>query len=104
VIDFFHAAEHLHAAIATTYGDGTRETQYRFESLRETLRDDEQGVQKVIHALKHLATKHRRSDTIRQAHAYFRKHRSRTRYADMKAHGLMIGSSVVEAVRAAVGV
>jgi hypothetical protein len=97
VIDFFHAGEHLHAAIAVAYGDGTRETQYRFESLRETLRDDLRGVEKVIRALKHLANKHPRSDTIRQELAYFRKNRTRMRYADLKARGFMIGSGIVEA-------
>jgi hypothetical protein len=96
-VDFFHATEHLHAAIAAAYGDSTRETQYRFESLRETLRDDEQGVDKVIRALKHLTHKHTRSDTIRQALAYFRKHRKRMRYAELKARGFMIGSGIVEA-------
>jgi hypothetical protein len=96
-IDFFHAGEHLHAAVAAAYGDGTRETQYRSESLRETLRDDEQGVEKVIRAIKHLANKHPRSNTIRQALAYFRKNRKRMRYADLKARGFMIGSGIVEA-------
>jgi hypothetical protein len=51
VLDFFHASEHLHAAVAAVYGDGTRETQYRYETLRETLRDEERGVAKVIRAL-----------------------------------------------------
>jgi hypothetical protein len=97
VVDFFHATEHLHAAIAAAYGDSTRETQYRFESLRETLRDDEQGVEKVIRAIKHLANKHSRSDAIRQALGYFRKHRKRMRYAELKARGFMIGSGIVEA-------
>jgi hypothetical protein len=97
VIDFFHAGEHLHAAIAAAYGDGTRETQYRYETLRETLRDEDDGVAKVIRALKHLGTKHSRNDTIRQALGYFRKHRKRMRYAELKAKGFMIGSGVVEA-------
>ena len=57
-IGFFHASEHLHGAIAAAYGDGTRETQFRHESLRDVLRDDEQGVEKTIRALKHLATKY----------------------------------------------
>jgi hypothetical protein len=97
VIDFFHASEHLHAAIAAAYGDGTRETQYRFETLRETLRDDEQGVAKVIRALKHLASKHARSHVVALALAYFRKNRKRMRYAALKARGFMIGSGIVEA-------
>src|SRR5207253_3923999 len=70
---------------------------FRHETLRDTLRDEEDGVAKVIRALKHLATKHSRSSTIRQALAYFRKHRKRMCYAELKAKGFMIGSGVVEA-------
>jgi hypothetical protein len=44
-----------------------------------------------------LANKHPRSDTVRQALAYFRKNRKRMRYADLKARGFMIGSGIVEA-------
>jgi hypothetical protein len=97
VIDFFHASEHLHAAIAAAYGDGTHETRFRFETLRETLRDDDEGADKVIRALKHLSTKHPRKTTIAQSLRYFRKHKKRMRYADLQAKHLMIGSGVVEA-------
>jgi hypothetical protein len=97
VVDFFHASEHLHAAIANVYGDGTHENRFRYETLRDTLRDDEGGVDKVVRALKHLATKHPRKDTVRRELAYFRKHRRRMQYAELKAKGFMIGSGVVEA-------
>jgi hypothetical protein len=33
-VDFFHAAEHLNAALAAAYGDGTVETRERFAHLR----------------------------------------------------------------------
>jgi hypothetical protein len=97
VVDFFHAGEHLHAAVAAVYGDGTRETQFRYETLRETLRDEEGGVDKVIRALKHLATKHGRKAAVTQSLGYFRKHKKRMRYYDVQSRGLMIGSGVVEA-------
>ncbi|MBW7935222.1 MAG: hypothetical protein H3C62_16770 [Gemmatimonadaceae bacterium] len=96
-VDFFHASEHLHAAIANVYGDGTHETRYRHDTLRETLRDDDGGVDKVIRALKHLAAKHPRKQTVRRELAYFRKHKKRMQYATLKAKGFMIGSGVVEA-------
>ncbi len=96
-LDFFHASEHLHAAIASVYGDGTHETRYRYETLRDTLRDEDAGVDKVIRALKHLATKHARKDAPARELAYFRKNRQRMRYADLKSKGFMIGSGVVEA-------
>lgn len=96
-LDFFHASEHLHAAVATAYGDGTRETRFRYESLRDVLRDEEGGVEKVIRALKHLAARHPKSATLKTELAYFRKHRRRMRYAELAAAGLMIGSGIVEA-------
>jgi hypothetical protein len=96
-LDFFHASEHLHAAIAAAYGDGTRETQYRYETLRDALRDEEGGADKVIRALKHLTTKHPRRDKIRHALQYFRGHKTRMQYAALKQRGLPIGSGVVEA-------
>ncbi|MCC6997994.1 MAG: hypothetical protein IT370_25500 [Deltaproteobacteria bacterium] len=97
VLDFFHATEHLHAAIAAAYGDGARETCHRYETLRDTLRDDPEGVEKVIRALKPLATKHSRREAITRSLSYFRKHRHRMRYQEVAAQGLMIGSGVVEA-------
>lgn len=96
-VDFFHASEHLHAAIAAAYGDGTRETRHRFETLRDTLRDEEGGAEKVVRALKHLVTKHPQSTTLAQELAYFRKHKKRMRYFELQAAGFMIGSGVVEA-------
>lgn len=97
VVDFFHASEHLHAAIADAYGDGAHETQFRYATLRDTLRDEEGGVDKIIRALKHLATKHPRKQTIAQSLAYFRKHKKRMRYYELQSRGFMIGSGIVEA-------
>ena len=96
-VDFFHAGEHLHAAIATVYGDGTHETQFRYATLRDTLRDEDGGVDKIIRALKHLASKHPRKTSLATELAYFRKHKKRMRYMELQSKGLMIGSGVVEA-------
>jgi hypothetical protein len=96
-LDFFHATEHLHAAIAAAYGDGTRETRQRFDQLREVLRDDHGGVERVIRALDHLRKRFPRRDEIRRCAAYFRKHRRRMNYAALVERGLPIGSGVVEA-------
>jgi len=96
-LDFFHAAEHLHAAIAAAYGDGTRETRYRFDELRDILRDDHGGVGRVIRALDHLRSRYPQRVAIRQCAAYFRKHRRRMDYAGLVERKLPIGSGVVEA-------
>jgi hypothetical protein len=96
-VDFFHASEHLHEAVANVYGDGTHETRFRYETLRDTLRDEAEGVAKVIRALKHLATKHPQKQVVKRELKYFRKHKARMNYAELKADGFMIGSGVVEA-------
>jgi hypothetical protein len=61
-LDFFHASEHLHAAVAAAYGDGTQETRHRFEQLRDTLRDEAGGVKRVIRALDYLRKRFPRRD------------------------------------------
>jgi hypothetical protein len=96
-LDFFHASEHLHAAVAAAYGDGTTKTRHRYEELRETLRDEPGGVARVIRALDYLRKQHPRSEHLRRCAAYFRKHKHRMDYAGLKAAGLPIGSGLVEA-------
>ena len=97
VVDFYHAAEHLNAALAAVYGDGTLQTQRRFNDLRHVLREEPDGVDTVITALAHLRRKHARNRRIATELAYFRKNRHRMRYALMAARGIPIGSGVVEA-------
>jgi len=96
-LDFYHATEHLHAAVAAAYGDGTTKTRHRYEELREILRDEAGGVGRVIRALDHLRRQHPHNAHIRRCAAYFRKHRHRMDYAGLKAAGLPIGSGLVEA-------
>jgi hypothetical protein len=97
VLDFYHAAEHLGAALGAAYGEGTPTYQARVETLRTVLRDEPHGVDKVIGALERLRTRYPRRQAIHKALAYFREHRHRMRYADLRARNLPIGSGVVEA-------
>jgi hypothetical protein len=97
VLDFYHATEQLGAALGAAYGEGTRPYQERWETLRTVLRDDPQGVDKVIGALERLRTRYPRRQALHKALAYFREHRHRMRYADLRLHNLPIGSGVVEA-------
>jgi hypothetical protein len=96
-LDFFHASEHLHAACAAAYGDSTRETRHRFEELRDILRDEHDGVGRVIRALDHLRKRFPQRKALHQCAAYFRNHRRRMNYAELVERGLPIGSGVVEA-------
>src|SRR2546423_14743403 len=97
VLDFYHAAEHLGAALGAAYGEGTPTYQERWETLREVLRDVPEGVDTVIGALCRLRTRYPRRQAIHKALAYFREHRHRMRYASLRAQHLPIGSGVVEA-------
>ena len=97
VVDFFHATERLYVGLRAAHGDSTRETRHRYEVLRDTLRDEPNGVEKVIRALKHLATKYPRKKDIALSLDYFRQRKKRMRYTEMKSQGLMIGSGIVEA-------
>jgi hypothetical protein len=97
VLDFYHAAEHLGAAVGAAYGEGTPTYQERVETLSTVLRDEPHGVDKVMGALCRLRTRYPRRQAMHTALAYFRDHRHRMCYADLRAHNLPIGSGVVEA-------
>jgi hypothetical protein len=97
VVDFFHAAEHLNAALADVYGDGTVEARRRFATLRHVLLEEEGGAAKVIRALDYLRRNHPRCTRLATELAYFRKHRRRMKYAELRAQGFPVGSGIVEA-------
>lgn len=97
ILDFFHATEHLWAAIAAVLGDGTTATRHKVESLRERLLLEDDGAEAVINALIYLKRKHPNVKVVAQTLAYFRKNRHRMQYAKWKREGYMIGSGVVEA-------
>lgn len=97
IVDFFHAAEHLNGALGAAYGDGSVQARRRFNDLRHVLREDQDGVGKVITALAHLKRKHPHSKRIATELSYFRNNRDRMRYAEFADQNMPIGSGVVEA-------
>ena len=97
IVHFFHAAEHLNAAVAAAYGDGTTEARRSFADLRFVLRELPGGVESVIRSLAYLRKKFPKRDRIEKELKYFRKHRARMHYKEHADHGLPIGSGVVEA-------
>jgi hypothetical protein len=96
-LDFYHASEHLSEALAAAYGEGTPKYRERFDTLSELLRDDPEGVDKVIRSLCRLRACYPRREVLHKAVAYFREHRHRMPYARLRAQHLPIGSGVVEA-------
>jgi hypothetical protein len=97
VVDFFHAAEQLQKAFDAAYGEHTPTAQAQGQKYRHLLRDDVDGVAKVIRTLAYLKGKHPRRKSITQVLGYFRRHRHRMGYAALRAASLPIGSGVVEA-------
>jgi hypothetical protein len=96
-LDFYQAAAQLGDALGAAYGEGPPTSQERLATLRTVLRHEPQGVDPVIGALCRWRTRYPRRQAIHTAWAYFRAHRHRRRYADLRAHNLPIGSGVVEA-------
>lgn len=97
VVDYYHAVNHLKSAFDAAYGEHTPRARTQFEKYRHVLLEDDAGVEKVIRALAYLRDQHPRRTKLATELAYFRGHRHRMRYAEMKAQHLPIGSGVVEA-------
>lgn len=97
VVDFFHAAEHLAAALDAAYGENSPRSKAQLEKLRHILRHDVRGVEKVIRALVHLRQKHPRKKKLATELKYFRSRRAFMRYAKLADQRLPIGTGVTEA-------
>jgi hypothetical protein len=97
VVDFFHATEHLGAALSAAYGDGSRKSRLRFEELREILLEDHGGVDRIIRSLQHLQRTYPQRKQIVEAVGYFQRNKKRMRYAALREKDLPVGSGPVEA-------
>ena len=64
-LDFYHACEHLKAAFDAAYGENSSRSKAQFEKYRHLLRDEADGVKKVIRALCHLRDTHPRKKSSR---------------------------------------
>src|SRR5262249_45104313 len=100
VLDFYHAATHLHAAAEAIFGPGPQAEEY-YERWRTMLRDEGGGVAQLLGSL--LSYRNRAGLSARARCAldtelnYFRQHVELRQDADFRAAGLPIGSGVTEA-------
>lgn len=97
VVDFYHAAEHLKRAFEHAYGEASPKATARFAEYRHVLKEDDDGVNKVIRTLAYHHKRKPRCGPLKQELGYFRRNRSRMNYARLLAQNLPIGSGVVEA-------
>ena len=97
LVDFFHAAEQLKAAMDAAYGEANAKGRAQYEKHLHVLRHEPDGVQRVIRGLRYLRGKHPQRRRVRAVLGYFCRHRHRMGYAEAAQRGLPIGSGVVEA-------
>jgi hypothetical protein len=101
VLDFYHAATHLHTVAALLFGKGTAEAEAYYERWRTTLLEEPDGVTALLRSL--IYYRNRTALTSRAARAvetelnYFRRHTAEMQYATFRAAHLPIGSGVTEA-------
>jgi hypothetical protein len=96
VVDFFHAAEHLKAALDQLMGATKRETHERYEELRRVLLNEPGGIDRIIEELEQLEQQRKSPYRLTRGSRYFKRHRLRMDYAGVRARGLPIGSGVIE--------
>jgi hypothetical protein len=99
ITDFYHAAEPLKQACDLIWGVGSVTSGVECARLRELLKEDERGIDKVISRLRYRARGRRGNnrDALEQEIAYVRHPRHRMAYAAYRQAKLPIGSGVVEA-------
>jgi hypothetical protein len=95
VVDFYHASEHLFAALELCRNLSGEERQALFKDLRHRLRTAPDGVEQVLQRLQ-PEVKARRAKKMKTAIAYFEKHAARMAYVTLDEQHLPVGSGVVE--------
>ena len=70
-LDFWHSAQHLKAAVDSASGEGTPEANRRFDALRDTLRDGQEGIRCVIRSPERVAHMNASRKPIRRVLNFF---------------------------------
>lgn len=99
IVDFYHACDHLKEGCDVIWGESTPRSKAEFERLKTLLKEDDEGVDRVIRMLKYHRgrTKGRKRKRLETQLTYFRNQRSRMRYAEYLRDNLPIASGVIEA-------
>ena len=93
----WHAAQHFKEALDSAYGENSPLAQHHFERLREILKDEQNGIDRVLRSRQRLARRHPQRTAISRVLHFFRKQQNRVRYAEFQQRGHLIGSGIVEA-------
>ncbi len=96
VLDFYHAATHLHEAMEAIYGKNSLKAQTEYIKYRHILRHDQKGIDKIINHLKYQLRKDHNKVKLKTEITYFTRHRTRCDYARLAKENKPIGSGIVE--------
>jgi hypothetical protein len=99
ILDFYHAATHLKDAADAVHGAETAHAKALFESWKTTLKEDPQGAEKVIRAVRYRRDQAEgpARKTLAAVAKYLSSMKSGMEYHAYKQMGMPIGSGVVEA-------
>jgi hypothetical protein len=102
VVDYFHAAEHLHRHVSKANGASSLDTQARLHTMRHQLLELPDGANKVMEGLQQMREQagteavSTTKTTGKRQPTFFERHHERMNYAHLRAHNLPIGSGVTE--------
>jgi hypothetical protein len=99
IIDFYHACDHLKEGCDAAWGESTPRSKAEFERLKTLLKEDDDGVERIIRVLKYhrgRARGHKRK-RLKSQLTYFRNHKKRMNYPEYIRRRLPIASGVMEA-------
>jgi hypothetical protein len=95
--DFYHATEYLKDAFSSAYPKDPSKAAAKFGEYKAILRDEVDGVQRVLRSLRYLRCQHKGNKSIEASVSYFTNNQHRMHYAEAKAKKFPIGSGIVEA-------
>ena len=97
LLDYFHASEHLNAAMEAAYGKGSTTAIAKYQDYKSRLKNEIGGIEKVINTLKYHSQKNPSNKKLETELQYFRNNRHRMQYAQALKSNYPIGSGVTEA-------
>jgi hypothetical protein len=99
IVDCYHACDHLKEGWDAAWGESTPRSKAEFERLKILLKEDEQGVDRILRMLKYHRTraKGRTHQRLEIQLTYFRNQHCRMCYPQYLRDSLPIASGVIEA-------
>jgi hypothetical protein len=101
VLDFYHAATHLHTVAALLFGKDTADATAYYERWRTTLLEEPNGVAALLRSLIYYRNctglTPRPAQAVERELNYFRTHAAQMQSADVRAAHIPIGRGVTEA-------